>query len=345
MGILDEVRALYEKRPYPPVSLLTPFVQFLRRDDLPLLNYQAGFAASFGAILENLTPPRILIAGAGTFEPIAVAAANPGAHILAVDLSENSLQKLRWIAKVKRVKLETWRGDFQELPSSFGKFDYLIASGLIHHLEDPERGLKALKSLSHEQSVFRFMIYSAWGRDLLYGAKELATLLGVESPKALRRLLEALPADHPYRIYYHLYSDARTDIGLADGYLHPQDRAFTAEDLGRLLDICGIEATCFLQKFGANPENTNHLPASASQWSRMALLEAMGELEENFLFFAKGKGNIRYEADSWKWNPALPKRSSLYSKRIEKILPLGKIPERKEEYRDALFLLPSRRWA
>lgn len=340
MGILEEVRSLYENRPYPPVSLITPFVQFLRRDDLPLLNYEAGYAASFGAVPAGLRPPRILVAGCGTSEPIAVAAANPGAEILAVDLSEKSLRRLRWMARIKRVKLKTWRGDFQELPESFGKFDYLIATGVIHHLEDPAAGLVALRRLGHERSVFRFMIYNRWGRDLLYGAKQMAGLLHAKSPEKLRKLLEALPSDHPYRIYYHLYGDARSDAGLSDGYLHPQDRAFHAEEVGALLAKCGLEASYFLQKRGGNPEDEISLPSSVSPWRKLAVLEAMGELDENFLFFAKPLGAPLLRPDSWRWNPVV-KRKRIYSKRLGRVLEVKKIPEDKTELAAALFLLPA----
>lgn len=282
MGITDQVRALYERRPYPPVSLLTPFVQFVRRGELSLLRYGTGFEACFGTIPEK--EPRILVVGSGTLEPVAVAAANPGARILAVDLSEKSLKRLRWNARWKGVssRIETRQGDFQELPVSLGPFDYVIASGVIHHLEDPGRGLRVLHTLGHERAVYRFMIYSHWGRELLYGAKSLAALFGVESPERLRLLLEALPADHPYRIYFHLYEDARTDAGLVDGYLHPCDRPFDAEELGALLESSGLEAAKFFQREDAVPG----IPSDVSPWRRTALLDSMGALDENFRFFA-----------------------------------------------------------
>lgn len=344
MGILEDVRALYETRPYPPFSVLTPFLHRLKEDELPLLNYEAGYAACFGAVPRNHRPPRILVAGSGTFEPVAVAAANPKAQILAVDLSENSLRRLRWFLRCKGLspRVETLAANITRLPESLGTFDYIIATGVLHHLEDPEQGLAALTRLSRDDTVFRFMVYSRWGRDLLYRAKEMARLLGITEPTGLRKMMEALPSDHPYKIYFHLYEDAKSDAGLADGYLHPCDRPFSAEELETLLRNSGLTAAKFLQRKGGNPEDCALVPEA---WARMALLEATGELEENFLFFARRTDGPAYTAQGQRWNPALPKRRRAYSKLLDRDLEIGRRPdqftaEEKEELLRALFLLP-----
>ncbi|MGE3261870.1 MAG: class I SAM-dependent methyltransferase [Bacteriovoracia bacterium] len=291
MSILEAVSALYEAQPYPPVGRFRSLFQGVRKKDLPLLNYKEGYAASYGGLEGAVDRPRILVAGCGTFEPVVVALANPDADILAVDLSARSLRdlqwQLRWRGLAKRVQV--LQGDLEKIS---GTFDYVIATGVIHHLEDPLRGLQSLVAKSSERAVFRFMIYSRWGRALLYQTKALAEALGIKDPKKLRKMIAALPANHPYKIYFHLYSDARTDAGLSDGYLHPCDRAFTALELEKLLGDAGLRATKFLQRPEGMPEAATQLSARAAgltDWKKMALLEAYGALEENFLFFA-GRG-------------------------------------------------------
>jgi len=354
--LLEAVEALYEARPYPPVGFLSP-LQPLRRDDLPLLNYRAAYASSFGSTAGAAERPRILVAGCGTFEPVAVAAANPGAEILAVDLSKKSLEKLRWQARWrgKSGQIRRLQGDLEGISRLEGKFDYVIATGVLHHLENPARGLRHILTRTYPRAVFRCMVYSEWGRDLLYGAKKLAIAMGADTPRKFRRLMGSLPGNHPYRIYYHLYEDAKTDGGLCDGYLHPCDQPLPALGWKELFEGCGLEATRFLQR----PEG---LPAAADRsvkfakdqglWERMAYLEAIGALEENLIFFARRASESGLAVDasaatSFEWNPALLKKGTLRSRLLGLNLtfdtsrhPSSLDEATRRRFLDALLLLP-----
>lgn len=292
MSILDAVSALYEAQPYPKLGRFRSLFKGVRRENLPFLSYQAAYAAAYGSLDGAAARPRILVAGCGTFEPVVVALANPQAEILAVDLSARSLRELDWQLRWRRLRkrVQTHRGDIEKIS---GTFDYLIATGVIHHLEDPLRGLQKLAAHSADRGVFRFMVYSRFGRALLYQTKALAEKMGIRDPKSFRRMINSLPANHPYRIYFHLYSDAVTDAGLCDGYLHPCDQAFRALELEKLLGEAGLRATKFLHRPEGQPKVALQLSPQAeklSDWQRLALLEAYGSLEENFLFFASKEG-------------------------------------------------------
>jgi hypothetical protein len=324
--LLDDVAALYNARPYPPVGYLSPFLQPMRRDDLPLLNYQAGYGACYGA--GAVAKPRILVAGCGTVEPVAVALANPKADILAVDISEASLKKLRWQAKARGVNVRTLHSDIEALGE--GDFDYIIATGVLHHLESPSRGLRALVERSRGRAVFRLMLYSRFGRELLYGAKELGRLLGIAEPGAFRKMIASLPPSHPYRVYFHLYSDAITDAGLCDGYLHPCDQPFDAFSLRDFLQAAGLEVGRFLHKPSGQ----------AGSWEELAVKESLAQLEENFCFFA-GFASARREGPL-AWNPALPRRGKFFSRLLgEKVeFDRSATPSDPDRLARALFLVP-----
>ncbi len=357
----NKIAALYEHYPYPPIGYWSAFFQRVRWEERPTLNYRAAYAASFGSTEGAAARARILVAGCGTFEPIVVALANPTAEILAVDLSAESLKRLRWQARVRGLtgRIQTWQGDLEEIPHSFGKFDFVIATGVLHHLPDPARGLKALVGRSAEHAVFRFMAYSYWGRALLYETISFAAKLGV-GIHSFRGLMESLPPDHPYRIYFHLYSDARSDAGLADGYFHPCDRPFKAFELRDLLASAGLEVSAFLHGPEGQPATSESplrdlLPAS-STWERLALLELYGELQENFRLFACRSGLSRslpqpglagVSGPDFEWNEALPARGRLYSHILDKKILFNTntsiailSSSSKGELQTALYLLP-----
>jgi SAM-dependent methyltransferase len=254
--------------------------------------------------------------------------ANPGADILAVDISEASLKKLRWQARARGLSIRTLHSDIETLDE--GEFDYVIATGVLHHLENPARGLQALVSRSRGKAVFRFMLYSRFGRELLYGAKELGRLLGIKDPKAFRKMISSLPPSHPYRIYFHLYADAATDTGLADGFLHPCDQPFDAFSLRDYLRGAGLELGRFL-----------HKPSGAAEsWEELALKDSLAQLEENFCFFA-GFASDR-KPGRLVWNPALPGKGRYFSRLLGEEVEF----DRREEPRDperlaqSLFLVP-----
>lgn len=343
LNLRSKVTALYEGYPYPPVGTLSAFLQKIRWEERPTLNYRAVYAASYGSTQGAAIKPRVLVAGCGTFEPVVVALANPKADIVAVDLSAESLRRLDWQARARGVRnrIEAWQGDFAEMPERLGRFDFVIATGVLHHLPDPEFGLRSLVAHSTERAAFRFMVYSYWGRSLLYATKELAQQLGVSTPKELRRMIDSLPSSHPYKIYFHLYTDTRTDTGLADGYLHPCDRAFRAFELRTLVESAGLSVSAFLH----SPEGR---PKAAGDWEDLALREYTGELQENFRFFAKRNSvPLSSASHTYEWNEALPAKGRLFSHILGKeiqfdtatspaILP----PARVEELKQALYLLP-----
>jgi hypothetical protein len=188
------------------------------------------------------------------------------------------------------------------------------------------------------------MVYSYWGRSLLYAAKNLAVRLGADSPRAFRRLMESLPAGHPYKIYFHLYSDARTDAGLADGYLHPCDRPLRAPELRSLLASAGLASSAFLH----GPERPEDFPGISDPWERLALRELYGELEENFRLFARRAGLPESaNCTGCEWNEALPAKGELHSHILGRKLrfdtalsPALLSPTQVADFRKALFLLP-----
>jgi len=132
---------------------------------------------------------------------------------------------------------------------------------VLHHLPDPDRGLRALRDVLTPRGAMRVMVYARYGRTGIYMMQEYCRLLGVrpseDDLRCLAATLEALPADHPISGVLGKAKDFRRPEAIADALLHPQDRAYTVPELHAWLDRCGmsfgrwIEQAPYLAQCGA----------------------------------------------------------------------------------------------
>jgi SAM-dependent methyltransferase len=337
----EALRSFYEQNPFPRISLFAG----VNSADAHLLNFEAGLAASFGAISVSApVRPRILVVGGGTFEPYVVAKANPNAEIFALDLSQAALKKLkrRVFFHGQSRRVTPVLGDIRKPDPKWGKFHYIIATGVLHHLPDPEVALAAMDRLLLPGGVLRFMLYSKHGREGVYRLRRMAELLQIKTPREFRRMISDLPNNHPLRITFDLYTDAKTDEGLMDGFFHVCDEARDADGWRRLLSDFGFAATKFLHSPSGQPESLIGFSVSDA-WTKLGILDRMFELETNFLFFAARKKEINNPPARHNYclNPALigAEGREIYSRIAGKFL---KVPARLEtnaELENALFLL------
>ncbi|NUM89208.1 MAG: class I SAM-dependent methyltransferase [Bdellovibrionales bacterium] len=293
---MEILRDFYERNPYPRI----PLVASASPEQALTLRYSHGVTACFGrsAPVMVVDRPRILVAGCGTFEPYMVALANPEAEIVAVDLSSSALRRLRWRLWIHGMapRVELVQGDLLDLPERLGRFHYMIATGVIHHLPDPLAGLRALEARLEPFGVMRLMLYSRHGRESVRMLRDFARLMGVSDGAGLRELLRRLPRNHPFQYAFHLYSDADNETGLNDGFFHPCEHHFAAEEVEALLAGAGLEARHFLHSPGGRPERFDELfrPARGiSPWRKIAALDRLNELESNFRFFCARSREVR----------------------------------------------------
>jgi SAM-dependent methyltransferase len=172
------VRAQYEENPYP------------RWRRLP-----AAFAP------EEQAPARVLIAGCGTGQhAITTALRMPRSKVLALDLSRASLA----YAKRKTIELgvgniEYAQADLLALPPQIGRFGHIEASGVLHHLEDPLAGWRALSALVEPGGTMRIGLYSELGRRAIVRARRLIAERGFRAtPAGIRACRAALVADESF---------------------------------------------------------------------------------------------------------------------------------------------------
>lgn len=250
----DEVRAFYESHPYPaPLKSLDRHRELYRNPDrrraLSLLLWPAE---------KQRTKREILIAGCGTSQAAVHAMREPDAYVTGIDISETSLGHTRELQRKYGLRnLGLHRLAIEEVGELGQDFDEIVCTGVLHHLSDPDHGLRALRGVLKRDGAMHVMVYAAYGRAGIYMMQEYCRLLGVrateEELRDLGAMIGALSDDHPIAPVAKRAKDFRRPGALADALLHPQDRAFTVPQLYAWLGRCGLE-------FGRWFEQAPYLP-------------------------------------------------------------------------------------
>ena len=107
----------------------------------------------------------ILIAGCGTNQAAVFAFTNPVANVVAVDVSQPSLDHQQYLKeKYGLANLELRLLPIEELPTLGRDFDLIVSTGVLHHLADPPSGMKALARCLRRDGVLGVMLYAKYGR-------------------------------------------------------------------------------------------------------------------------------------------------------------------------------------
>jgi ubiquinone/menaquinone biosynthesis C-methylase UbiE len=237
---LPQVRAQYEALPYPPRDPEEESQRLLPTwlDSLPMINHyccagQQDFRHRW----------RVLVAGGGTGDATIYLAEQlrvTDAEIVHLDLSAASIAIARRRAEIRGLENIRWQqASLLELPGlGLGEFDYINCSGVLHHLPDPDAGLRALLGVLAADGAIGMMVYATYGRTGVYQMQELLRRIngGCEGIGQCldnaRQVLATLPATNWFARGEQLISDHRRgDAGIYDLLLHSQDRSYTVEEL------------------------------------------------------------------------------------------------------------------
>lgn len=270
------VRDFYEKMPYPaPLTNLDNYRNLYENPDHRRANFHLMWPAG-----QSKRIPEILIAGCGTSQAARYALREPDARITAIDVSKASLSHTRELQRRYMLKnLELHQLPIENVQELGRSFDMVVSTGVLHHLHDPDFGLRALRDVLNPQGAMRLMVYAPYGRAGIYMMQEYCRALGIgTSEKELRDLgatLQALPANHPISGVLRQAKDFQRPEAIADALLHPRDRAYTVPEVYAWLERCGMS-------FGRWVEQAPYLPqcgmvASSPHAARLATLSSRAQ--------------------------------------------------------------------
>ncbi|MBV1857638.1 MAG: class I SAM-dependent methyltransferase [Nannocystaceae bacterium] len=252
------LRHLYESFPYPrSVAGLDAFKSGQRQ---PIWNPKTSYSVFFPE-----SKPRaeldILIAGCGTNLVPVFGAFMPQARIVGVDISGASLEiSAQQCASNDITNVEHHQLALEDVASLGKSFDFVCCTGVLHHLEDPARGLSALGDVTRPEGAIMAMVYARYGRQGIYMLQELASMLGLRidelSAAKTQKLLAQLPETHPFRLVYREVGQLISVEEVMDMILNPRDRSFRVHDVRDLVRDAGLGFHRWLGNAPYRPEMT-----------------------------------------------------------------------------------------
>lgn len=269
----EAVRHHYELYPYPQYPLLAS----VRRCDTYAINL-AALWARFNGELHQQSQGRILIAGCGSFAPYPFAIANPKTDITALDLSGRSLRRARLHCLLHGCRNVEFRcGDLLDPTSTSGRFGLIDAFGVLHHLDDPLAGLRALKARLADGGVMRVMVYSRYARREEESIRRAFRLLGVQDTAAAKRLIRRSKPGSRLRRFIDTSDEVDFASGLADALLHPSVHTFRIDGFMELIRQSGLEPLLFA--------HSNALEDVGQEIDRIRRLETDRQSPGNFVLY------------------------------------------------------------
>ena len=163
-----------------------------------------------------------------------------------------------FIQATKRSNLEVHRLPVERCQALGQQFDKIVCTGVLHHLADPDAGLRALRGVLKPDGAMHLMVYATYGRTGVYMLQEYCRQLGVgrsdQEILDLANTLMALPPGHPLAPLLGEAHDFKTKAGLADALLHPQDRAYTVPQVLSFIKRAGLAFGRWLRQASYLPQ-------------------------------------------------------------------------------------------
>ena len=241
LGVAEEVRDFYDHYPYPrPIDSLEKYRRLWQDPQRRRADYHLAWPAR--PYKEDLS---ILIAGCGTSQAAKHAVRWPAAQITGIDVSARSVCCTEELKRKHNLQnLQAHQLAIERVSELEASFDQIVCTGVLHHLADPDVGLRALRGVLKPDGAMHLMVYAPYGRTGIYMLQEFCRRTGIHATDAdIRNLIEALgalPPGHPLENLLREAPDFRQEAALADALLHPQDRAYSIPQVFDFLERGGL---------------------------------------------------------------------------------------------------------
>ena len=144
-----------------------------------------------------------------------------------------------------------WNLELHRLPveevSTLGlDFDLIISTGVLHHLADPQVGMKALGGCLRQDGAIGVTLYAKYGRTGVEVVQSIFRDMGLRQDDAsvqiVKEAISVLPETHPLRTYLKAEGDweLQFDAAVVDTFLHGRDRSYDVDGCVDLVTSAGL---------------------------------------------------------------------------------------------------------
>lgn len=238
----DPISEFYNSHPFPPpLENLERALDLYKDENVRLAEFHLLWPdTEYRADLD------VLVAGCGTWQAAKRALCHPAERVIAIDVSTTSLehtQKLK--EKYNLTNLEVRQLPIESAADLDQQFDHIICTGVLHHLADPDAGLRALRSVLKRDGTMYLMVYAPYGRTGVYMMQDYCRMLGVgtsiQEINDLIPVLKLLPEHHPVLASQGGSRDFMNSDALVDALLNPRDRSYSVPQLFDFLERCELK--------------------------------------------------------------------------------------------------------
>ena len=179
---------------------------------------------------------------------------NTNSEAVYYDFSKASMSIAQLKAKMRGLVNIIWINGWIESVSrhGLGNFDLVVATGVLHHLKNPQKGLSMLHDIQFEHGGAKFMVYGKNGRTGVYIVQELLRKINSQSQSldneihSANVILEILPKSHWF--HHIVFTETKVDgnAGIYDLLLHKRDVAYSNRELHIWLEKGGYNFVDFV---------------------------------------------------------------------------------------------------
>ena len=228
-----KVRDQYEENPYPRWKEVIKHKKITIEEyvNLEIMPNKGSYS------IEN---PEILIAGCGTGRELVVLAKYfKKAKFFAIDLSLNSLAYAKMKCEENNVdNIDFLQCDILSLKKLNKKFDIIFSTGVIHHMENPDKGLDILCSCLNKNGLMRLGLYSEIARKNIINIKNEIKNIYPKSitDKSIREVRDFIfSSDSKSSIEIKKMNDFYSMSSFRDLIMHAQEKNYSINDIKLLL--------------------------------------------------------------------------------------------------------------
>ncbi|XPM53854.2 MAG: class I SAM-dependent methyltransferase [Leptolyngbya sp. IPPAS B-1204] len=328
---LEQLRRQFDQAPFPRKPLEAP--PDGNPEALFILNLVTPYYLRHRRVT-NTEDKLILDAGCGTgFKSLVLAKANPGARIIGIDLSKESINLASERLKYHGfTNVEFHALPIEEVPQLGLEFDYINCDEVLYLLPNPLAGLKAMKSVLKPDGLLRANLHHMYQRAPYFQAQALFRLMGVmheETELAEKIVIETMEAlKDETRLKFESWGPSfrgkPVDSEDLKERLHANqllagDKGFTVSDLFNLLAASNLEFVSMVNwrhwdvtELFNEPEN---LPffwsvslAEATVQDKLHVFELLHSVHRLMDFWCTHPGPVGTSVDEWSeadWHSAM----------------------------------------